>query len=102
MSCKSLRQRFVPLANFVTVKPSNNVDTLQRVDGTPIMMILANVAPDVLADTKVKEIQAGSTLKTGRPNFAFSSAEPMRNKQNLLPLLAWHLVCHCYSCLCCW
>lgn len=48
----------VPLANFVTVKPSNNVDTLQRVDGTPIMMILANVAPGVLADTKVKEIQA--------------------------------------------
>ena len=44
----------VPLANFVTVKPSNNVDTLQRVDGTPIMMILANVAPDVLADTKVR------------------------------------------------
>jgi multidrug efflux pump len=48
----------VPLANFVTVKPSNNVDALQRVNGTPIMMILANVAPDVLADTKVKEIQA--------------------------------------------
>jgi multidrug efflux pump len=48
----------VPLANFVTVKPSNNVDTLQRVNGVPIMMILANVAPGVLADTKVKEIQS--------------------------------------------
>lgn len=48
----------VPLANFVTVIPSNNVDTLQRVNGIPIMMILANVAPGVLADTKVKEIQA--------------------------------------------
>ena len=48
----------VPLANFVTVKPSNNVDTLQRVNGMPIMMVLANVAPGVLADTKVKEIQS--------------------------------------------
>ncbi|MBL6814612.1 MAG: efflux RND transporter permease subunit [Pseudomonadales bacterium] len=48
----------VPLANFVTVKPSNNVDTLQRVNGVPIMMILANVGPGVLADTKVKEIQS--------------------------------------------
>lgn len=48
----------VPLANFVTVEPTNNVDTLQRVNGVPIMMILANVTPGVLADTKVKEIQA--------------------------------------------
>ena len=48
----------VPLANFVTVTPSNNVDTLQRVNGVPIMMVLANVAPGVLADAKVKEIQA--------------------------------------------
>ena len=47
----------VPLSNFVKVKPSNNVDTLQRVNGVPIMMILANVAPGVLADSKVKEIQ---------------------------------------------
>ena len=48
----------VPLSNFVKVKPSNNVDTLQRVNGVPIMMILANVAPGVLADSKVNEIQA--------------------------------------------
>ena len=48
----------VPLANFVTVTPSNNVDTLQRVNGMPIMMVLANVAPGVLADTKGKEIQS--------------------------------------------
>ena len=31
----------VPLSNFVKVTPSNNVDTLQRVNGVPIMMILA-------------------------------------------------------------
>jgi len=48
----------VPLSNFVNVQPSDNVDTLQRVNGVPIMKILANVGPGVLADTKVKEIQA--------------------------------------------
>lgn len=48
----------VPLSNFVTVVPSDNVDTLQRADGVPIMMIFANVSSGVLADTKVKEIQA--------------------------------------------
>jgi multidrug efflux pump len=48
----------VPLSNFVSIQPSDNVDTLQRVNGIPIMMILANVNTGVLADTKVKEIQA--------------------------------------------
>jgi multidrug efflux pump len=48
----------VPLSNFVTITPSANVDTLQRVNGVPIMMILTNVAPGVLADDKVKEIQS--------------------------------------------
>jgi multidrug efflux pump len=48
----------VPLSNFVSIQPSDNVDTLQRVNGIPIMMILANVDTGVLADTKVKEIQA--------------------------------------------
>ena len=38
----------------LSVTPSDNADTLQRVDGVPIMMILANVSSGVLADTKVK------------------------------------------------
>jgi multidrug efflux pump len=48
----------VPLSNFVTLEPVPNVDTIQRVDGIPIKKVLANVAPGVLADDKVKEIQA--------------------------------------------
>jgi multidrug efflux pump len=48
----------VPLSNFVTLEPVANVDTIQRVGGTPIKKVLANVAPDVLADDKVREIEA--------------------------------------------
>ncbi len=52
------RQGFVPISNFVTRKAVQRVDTIQRVDGTPVKRLRAAVAPDVLADTKVKEIQA--------------------------------------------
>ena len=48
----------VPLSSFVTRTPSPNVDTIQRVDGTAVEYIRANVAPGVLADDKVKEINA--------------------------------------------
>ncbi len=48
----------VPVSNFVTLEPVPNVDTLQRVDGIPVKKILANVAPGVLADTKVKELES--------------------------------------------
>lgn len=54
----STRNGLVPMSNFVTVEPSANVDTLQRVDGIPIQQILAGVEPGVLADDKVKELQA--------------------------------------------
>ncbi|HCD27121.1 MAG TPA: acriflavin resistance protein [Gammaproteobacteria bacterium] len=48
----------VPLSNFVTFEPAPKVDTIQRVNGIPIKRIFADVAPGVLADTKVKEIEA--------------------------------------------
>ena len=46
----------VPLSNFVTKSPTPKVDTLQRINGVPIGQIRANVAPGVLADNMVKEI----------------------------------------------
>ncbi|HSG87835.1 MAG TPA: efflux RND transporter permease subunit [Pseudomonadales bacterium] len=52
------RDGAVPLSSFVTRTPAPNVDTIQRVDGIPVEYIRANVAPDVLADDKVKEIEA--------------------------------------------
>ena len=48
----------VPLTNFVSLEPVPNVDTLQRRNGKPIKTAFANVAPGVLADDKVKELQA--------------------------------------------
>ena len=52
------RSGSVPLANFVERTATPNVDTIQRVNGTPVEYIRANVEPDVLADDKVREIQA--------------------------------------------
>ena len=48
----------VPISNFVQRTPAPNVDTIQRVNGVPVKYIRADVADDVLADDKVREIQA--------------------------------------------
>ena len=52
------RNGLVPISNFVTKEPAPNVDTTQRMDGVPVEYIRANVAPGVLADTVVKELEA--------------------------------------------
>ena len=52
------RRGSIPISNFVTREPVPNVDTIQRIDGIPVEFIRADVAPGVLADTKVGEIQA--------------------------------------------
>ncbi|MBO6556404.1 MAG: efflux RND transporter permease subunit [Pseudomonadales bacterium] len=51
-------QGLVPISNFVSREAAHNVDTIQRFDGKPVGYIRAGVAPGVLADTKVKEMQA--------------------------------------------
>ena len=48
----------VPISNFVRRDAVPNLDSIERIDGRVVMFIRANVAPGVLADTKVKEIQA--------------------------------------------
>ena len=48
----------VPISNFVTRTPVPNVDTIQRIDGDIVEFIRAEVAPGVLADDKVREIEA--------------------------------------------
>ena len=48
----------VPISNFVTRTPVPNVDTIQRIDGDIVEFIRAEVAPGVLADDKVQEIEA--------------------------------------------
>ena len=47
----------VPISNFVTKDAAPNVDAIQRVDGVPVEQIRANVAPGILADHKVQELQ---------------------------------------------
>ncbi len=48
----------VPISNFVRREAAPKVDTIQRSNGVPVKYIRADVAPGVLADSKVREIQA--------------------------------------------
>ncbi|MDP7668128.1 MAG: efflux RND transporter permease subunit [Rhodospirillales bacterium] len=48
----------VPIANFVSRTPRPRVGTIRRVDGKRVMTVKADVAEGVLADDKVREIQA--------------------------------------------
>ena len=48
----------VPISNFVQREAVPNLDAIERIDGRVVMFIRANVAPGVLADDKVGEIQA--------------------------------------------
>ena len=48
----------VPISTFVQRVPKPNVDKIDRVDGIQVMSIRASVDEGVLADNKVKEIQA--------------------------------------------
>ena len=54
----------IPISNFVTLAPSPNVDTLQRIDGIAVEHIRANVADGVLADDVVRQIQAWLQTQT--------------------------------------
>lgn len=59
----------VPISNFVQKSPTPNVDTFQRIDGIPIGQIRANVAPGVLADDVVKELQAWINQQQWHPDL---------------------------------
>jgi multidrug efflux pump len=48
----------VPISSFVELTPAPQLNTLRRVNGTPVHMLSANVTPGVLADSKTREIQA--------------------------------------------
>ena len=48
----------VPISNFVQRAAAPNMDSIERIDGRVVKFIRADVQPGVLADAKVKEIQA--------------------------------------------
>lgn len=63
-------QGWVPISNFVTREASHNIDTIQRVDGRPVEYIRAGVEPGVLADDKVKEMQAWMASQNFDPRLS--------------------------------
>ena len=48
----------VPISNFMHRVAAPNVDSIERIDGQAVKFVRANVLPGVLADDKVREIQA--------------------------------------------
>jgi len=48
----------VPISNFVTRTPKPKIAKITRIDGHRVMTVKANVADGVLADNKVRELQA--------------------------------------------
>lgn len=67
----------VPISNFVTTEAMPNVGTIERFNGIPVDYVRANVAAGVLADTKVKELQAWLETQTFDPgvNVIFRGAD---------------------------
>ena len=63
------RNGLVPISNFVSKSPTPNVDTLQRINSIPIAQIRADVAPGILADDKVKEMQTWIDSQDWHPDL---------------------------------
>ncbi|MBV1905372.1 MAG: efflux RND transporter permease subunit, partial [Pseudomonadales bacterium] len=63
------RSGLVPLSNFVKRTPHQKIDSLLRIDSMPIGRIQASVAPTVLLDTKVNEIQRWIDSQTFDPRL---------------------------------
>jgi len=52
------RDGMVPVSNFIDRKARPKTGTIDRVDGRRVMTVKADVAPGILADDKVRQIQA--------------------------------------------
>ncbi len=72
----STPQGLVPLSNFVRLQPRASLDTVQRVDGSRVELIRADISPGVLANDKVKEIETWLESQNFDPriNVAFRGA----------------------------
>ncbi len=68
----STPQGLVPITNFVSRKATPNVDTNERIDGTPVESVRANLAPDVLASDVVKTIEAWVDTQKWPPGLEIS------------------------------
>ena len=66
----STAQGLVPISNFVRREAVRNVDTIQRSNGIPVKYIRADVAPGVLADTKVRQVEAWLATQSFDPRLS--------------------------------
>jgi multidrug efflux pump len=83
----------VPISNFVSKEPTPNIDAIQRIDGIPVEQIRANVAPGVLPDDKVKELQAWIEQQEWHPdlNIKFRGANEDQAESMAFVLVAFGL-----------
>jgi multidrug efflux pump len=72
----------IPITNFVNLEPVQNVNTIRRVNGIPVKEIRANVAPGILADDKVSEIENWANTQDWHPdlNISFRGANEEQDK----------------------
>ncbi len=78
----STAQGQVPLSNFVTMQPKPGVDTFERIDGTPVERIRADVVEGVLADSMVQRIDQWLGTQTFDPalDIRFRGANEEQNE----------------------
>ncbi len=72
----------VAASSFVTVTPSQRTDTIERIDGRRVLYVRANVAPDIVVDKKVKELQDWVTAQNFDPllDIRFRGANEEQNE----------------------
>ena len=78
----------VPISNFVRREAVPNVDTIQRSNGTPVKYIRADVAPGVLADNKVKEIDSWLAGETFDPRLRIQFRGTNEDQQDSIDFIS--------------
>ena len=80
----STPQGLVPISNFVSRKAAPNVDTTERIDGTPVETLRANLAPDVLASDMVRRIQAWLDQQSWDPRIQITFRGENEDQEEVL------------------
>ncbi len=78
----------VPISNFVRRRAVANVDTIERSNGVPVKYIRADVAPGVLVDTKVGEIQAWLDSQSFDPRLTIRFRGTNEEQQEAMDFVA--------------
>ena len=90
-----VRDSSVPLSSFVQRSATPNIDTIQRVNAMPVEYIRANVAPGVLADDMVAEIQTWLDAQAFDPAVSITFRVRTRNRLQPWRSSDWHSCSRC-------